>query len=109
MYPSPVSFDPDRLAEFGSIYRDHFAKSGGKTKEHNVIQCYKSGFSPEEIVTITGFSAEFIEDVATRFAGLCVVEFCRQHHQPIPHCSCYDKTKEDNNQNAHSISRCYSF
>src|SRR5882672_8270087 len=84
MYPSPVSFDPDRLAEFGSIYRDHFAKSDGKTKEHNVIQCYKSGFSPEEIVTITGYSAEFIEDVATRFAGLCVVEFCRQHHQLIP-------------------------
>lgn len=94
MYPSPVSFDKDgtgdRLAEFGRIYRDEFASADRKGKEFNVIQCYKSGYNPAEIEIMTGYSAEFIADVAVRFARRCVVEFCRQHHNLIPYCSCYD-------------------
>ena len=95
MFPSPVSFDPHNLEEYGRVFRDTFANANTKDKEFHVINFYRSGFAPAEIRTCTGYALDFIYDVARRFAARCVIEFCRTHHQLIPHCACYEKTKKE--------------
>jgi hypothetical protein len=92
--PSPVGFDPGRLEEYGEIFQREFNQRDRPDLWFvYVIQFFQSGYNVEDVRTMTGYTAAFIDHVAQRFAEKCQVHFCRQHHRLLP-CEC-GKTKEE--------------